>query len=113
MTPIRIVTGDLTVQAALNDSRTARVLVDALPIESTARRWGAEVYFTVPVDADEEDAQADVAPGTIVYWPVGKALCLLFGQKPYSPVSVVGTIEGDPGVLDAVSEGDTIRVELA
>ena len=32
----------------------------------------------------------------VAYWPPGKALCLFFGQRPYSPVNVVGEIEGDP-----------------
>ena len=57
--------------------------------------------------------QADVPSGTVAYWPPGKALCLFFGQKPYSPVNVVGRIEGDPGVLSGVGEGEAVRVEAA
>jgi hypothetical protein len=49
----------------------------------------------------------------VAYWPPGKALCLFFGQQPYSPVNIAGRIDGDPSVLAAVRDGDAIRVELA
>jgi hypothetical protein len=75
--------------------------------------WGDEVYFSVPVTADEEDPQAEVPSSTVAYWPPGKALCLFFGQTPYSPVNVVGQIEGDPNILAAVKDGQTVSVELA
>jgi hypothetical protein len=34
-------------------------------------------------------------------------------QKPYSPVNVVGEVEGDASVLSAVGDGDPVRVEGA
>ena len=40
-------------------------------------------------------------------------LCLFFGQRPYSPVNVVGEIEGDPMMLAKVGDGDAVRVEYA
>ena len=61
--------------------------------------------------AGEEDAQPDVPSGTVAYWPPGKALCLFFGQTPYSPVNVVGQIEGDPNVLASVRDSDAVHVE--
>jgi len=111
MTRIQITIGGLAVTAKLDESNTTGLLLDALPIESKAQLWGAEVYFSIPVDAEEEDAQADVPSGTVAYWPPGKALCLFFGQKPYSPVNVIGEIEGDPNVLASVSEGEVVRAE--
>lgn len=113
MTRLRITLGDTVVTAVLNDSRTAALVIDAVPFESTAQRWGEEVYLQTPVDADEEDAQADVPSGTVAYWPPGKALCLFFGQRPYSPVNVVGRIEGDATVLANVKDGEAVRVESA
>jgi hypothetical protein len=110
---IRVTLGEVVVTAALNESSTARTLWEALPIESRAQRWGDEVYFETPVVVGEEDPQADVPSGAVAYWPPGKALCLFFGQKPYSPVNVVGEIEGDPGALSAVDDGEAVRVEAA
>jgi hypothetical protein len=113
MRRIRVTLGEVVVTAALNESGTARRLWEALPIESRAQRWGDEVYFETPVEVGEEDPRADVPSGAVAYWPPGKALCLFFGQKPYSPVNVVGEVEGDPGVLSEVEDGEAVRVESA
>ena len=101
MRQIKLTAGQVTVTARLNDSNTARLIADALPFDSSARLWGDEV------------PQATVESGAVAYWPPGKALCLFFGQQPYSPVNIVGRIAGDPSVLAAVRDGDTVRVEPA
>ena len=108
---IRVTIGDVVVTAALNDSSTARRLWEALPVDSQAKRWGDEVYFETSVVAGEEEPQAEVPSGAVAYWPPGKALCFFFGQQPYSPVNLVGEVEGDPGVLSEVADGEAVRVE--
>lgn len=113
MRQIKVTAGQVTVTATLNDSSSARLIVDALPFDSAAQLWGDEVYFSTPVTTGEDNPQATVKPGAVAYWPPGKALCLFFGQQPYSPVNIVGQIDGDPGVLAAVHDGDAIRVEPA
>jgi len=113
MPRVKITLANLTVFAELNDSQTARQLVEKLPFRSVAQRWGDEVYFQTPLAAASENPQADVPAGTVAYWPPGNALCLFFGQKPYSPVNLVGKLEGDPQCLAAVADGDPITVELA
>ncbi len=110
---IRASFGDLVVTAVLNDSSTARQLWEALPVDSRAKRWGDEVYFETPVVAGEEEPQAEVPSGAVAYWPPGKALCFFFGQQPYSPVNLVGEVEGDPGVLSEVADGEAVRVEAS
>ena len=110
MTRIQITFDHLVVTALLNDSPTARLLAEALPIDSTAKRWGDEVYFETPVSTAEDDAQAEVPSGAVAYWPPGKALCLFFGQRPYSPVNVVGELEGDARVLADVQDAEAVRV---
>ena len=54
-----------------------------------------------------------MSSGAVAYWPPGKAICFFFGQQPYSPVNLVGEVEGDPGVLSEVADGDAVRVEIA
>ncbi len=108
---IVIVEAGLDLSAELNDSVTAGLLLDELPLESPAQTWGAEVYFTVPVVHGEEKPQATVAAGAIGYWPPGAALCLFFGQQPVSPVNLIGTLDGDPTVLQAVRDGHAVRLE--
>jgi hypothetical protein len=113
MRRIQITLGEIVVTGTLNDSNTARLICETLPIGSVAKLWGDEVYFDAPIIAGEEDPVADVPSGTLAYWPPGKALCLFFGEKPYSPVNVVGQLEGDAGVLAKVRDGDAVRVESA
>lgn len=113
MAKIRIVTGDIEMTAALNDSKTAQALLEALPVESPARTWGDEVYFDVPVSMPEDDAQASVPSGTLAFWPPGSCFCIFFGQTPASPVNVLGELEGDPMTFAKVRDGEPVRLEAA
>lgn len=97
--------------AELNDSATTAALWRILPVESAVQTWGAEVYFSVPVQCSAEDPQGAVTPGAVGYWPPGRALCLFFGQQPVSPVNLVGALTGDPSVLAAVRDGHIVRLE--
>lgn len=107
----------------LNDTPTAQKLVEALPCTASANTWGDEVYFSVPIDVElEADARQVVDPGTICFWVQGSSLALPFGPTPVSQadecrlvtaVNVLGELEGDPGLLGSVRDGDPITVELA
>ncbi len=120
---IRIRAGAVTVSATLNDSSTADAVWEALPIAGQVQTWGDEIYFSIPVEAQEAaDAQATVDKGAVAYWPPGSALCLFWGPtpmsrgdeiRPASAVNVLGAIEGDPTVLARVPSGDEIVVERA
>jgi len=123
MTTIRITAGDVSALAELRDSPTARKIIEALPIEGVAQRWGKEVYFAIPVSADlEPDARDRVEVGELGYWPEGEAFCIFFGPTPASsgaqpvaasPVNILGRVTGDAAVFDAVKRGTTVRLEKA
>jgi hypothetical protein len=119
---IQIAAGSIVVTASLNDSPTADLLWEALPIEGSAELWGDEIYFDIPVYAsiDPEWAAETVEFGAVGFWPPGSALCLFFGPtpmsrgdeiRPASPVNVLGDIEGDPVILKRVRSGAPILVE--
>ncbi len=124
-TRVRICTRSIgCVEAELFDRyspRTYEAIVGSLPIESIAYRWGCEIYFTTPVKMGEENPFEIVEPGTIAYWPPGKALCIFWGPtpasrspneiRPASPVNVVGRVLVNPQIFDKVPDGDRIRVE--
>ncbi|MFB7372514.1 cyclophilin-like fold protein [Streptomyces sp. NPDC056222] len=107
--------------ATLEETPTSKALVGVLPISSTARTWGEEVYFDTPVStAVESDAQQVVEPGTVAFWTEGDALALPYGPTPISrgsecrlasPCNLLGSLDGDPRVLATVRDGDPIRVE--
>jgi hypothetical protein len=118
---ISIVIGDLQVDAELNDTRTAALIWDQLPVESIYNTWGDEIYFSIPVETDPEDSVAAVQLGDLGYWPPGNAFCIFYGKtpasrgneiRPASPVSVVGRVSGDPTVFRRVARsGGVIRIE--
>ena len=110
---IAITAGEVCAEVLLNSSATARKLLDILPVKSAAHVWGDEIYFEIPMHAEPEDPQASVPPGTVAFWPEGDCLCVFFGQKPYSPVNVVGATAGNPADFSRVREGDAVRVELS
>ena len=103
----------LELTTELNGSATAAELWRALPLESPAQTWGAEVYFSVPVECGEEAPQAAVTEGAVGYWPPGHAVCLFFGQQPVSPVNPIGVLDGEPSVLESVRDGQVVRLERA
>ena len=119
---IKITAGKVSMEAELNDSSTAHMIWDALPIEKHGKTWGDEIYFSIPVKAEEEDSQAVVEMGDLAYWPPGKAFCIFFGPtpaskdgdiRPASPVNVVGKLLGEPKDFKKVSDGEKVVIEKA
>jgi hypothetical protein len=123
MHKILITSGDVSMQAELNDGPTAQDIWDKLPLEGKATTWGDEIYFVIPVSMDQEpDARADVEVGELGYWPTGFAFCIFFGPTPastddkpraYSPVNIVGRVLGDAVQFKVVKDGEPVRVERA
>jgi hypothetical protein len=118
---IRISAGEISLDATLNESLTAVSILEALPLEGNANRWGDEIYFSIPVNVDEaEDAKQDMAIGELAYWPSGSAFCIFFGPTPvsagdipraYSNVNPFGQLDDDASPLKKVRDGEVIRVE--
>ena len=121
MSIIEISSGELTLQAELNESLTAQEICKALPMEGRVNTWGDEIYFEIPVVMDQEsDARAEVEVGELGYWPVGRAFCIFFGPTPvstderpraYSPVNVIGRVRGDARLFKLVRDGDLVRID--
>ena len=100
--------------------KTSEAIQNALPFEGAANVWREEIYFTIPVDSDEEKGQQDMEVGDIAYWPVGRAMCIFFGPPPvsesekpraYSPVNLFAQVVGDAAGLKMVKDGEKIRVK--
>jgi len=121
-TAIRIRAGDVEALAELNDSKTAQAIAQALPIEGRANTWGDEIYFSIPVRAEDEQPREVVELGDLGYWRPGSAFCIFFGPtpasrgseiRPASAVNVFGRIGGDPKVFKSVPDGARVVVEAA
>ena len=120
MKPIRIRIGDIVLNAELNESKTAKLVWEALPFEANGQAWGEEIYFSIPVDAGLEKPRATVDLGDIGYWPNGHAFCIFYGKTPVSgeedivpasPVDVIGRVTSDVSVLKTVTDPGRISVE--
>ena len=117
---IAIETDKINVKAEINDTKTADIIWQALPVQSTVNTWGEEIYFSIPVDAEPENGREVVEAGDIGYWPPGKAFCIFFGLtpasrgdeiRPASPVNIFGKVIGDARVFNAVKSGATISID--
>ena len=121
MRKILITINNLSVSAELNDSVSANKIWGALPLSGSANVWGDEIYFEIPVSLKEvSDAQQEVDVGTLAYWPPGSALCVFFGRTPastsdkpkaYSPVNILGSVDGDSKIFKIVKAGDQIVID--
>lgn len=121
MGKIRITVRNITLNAELFETQTARAIEDSLPIEAEPDEWGDEFYFEVPVEMPlDETATVKVKVGDIGYWPPGNALAIFFGPTPISSgsepvpasdVNLIGKILGDATVLRQVKGARKIRVE--
>ena len=118
---IQISTGNLTLAATLNEFETANQLWESLPITGRVQIWGDEIYFSIPLNVEEElGSQETVQAGTVAYWPPGSALCLFWGPtpisapgeiRPASAVNVVGILDNDPNLLAEVPSQAEIIIE--
>lgn len=101
---------------------TVSRLLENLPFESIARRWGDEIYFEAPFHSViETDARAEMNPGDLAYWPDGDAIAVFFGPTPasrdarpvaYSPCNIVGVVQGELGALKGVRAGTEVDMCL-
>lgn len=118
-----ITAGKVQVRAELNDTPTAKSIVDILPIKAKAQRWGGEIYFSIPVTAElEKDSRDVLEAGELGYWPTGNALCLFFGPTPASEadeiraasaVNIIGKMAGGWSGLPDVPSGASVLIESA
>jgi hypothetical protein len=120
MTRIRFDFGDVSLDADLGDTPTARAVAAALPFNSKVLTWGEEIYFDAPVQvAREADARAVVRPGEIAFWPDGPAIAIGYGRTPISkdgetrlasPCNVFATAVQPVQVLRQVTAGTQVSV---
>ncbi len=120
MEKINISVANLSIEAEMFETPTARKMLKTLPIEGSVSVWGEEIYFNIKLYLElEPDAREAVAVGDLAYWPAGPAFCIFFGPTPvstgdqpraYSPVNVFGRVSGDSGQFKTVSDGAVIRI---
>ena len=120
---IKILIGELKVEAELNESKTAQLICEALPIEAKTQLWGEEIYFAIPVKTGQEQGARDVvSSGELGCWPPGHAFCIFFGPTPASrgdeiraasAVNIIGKVLSDSKVFRKAKDGVKVTLEKA
>jgi len=118
---IKITMGNISVDAELFDTTCAKVITDALPIETRPNEWGDEFYFGISVRMPlDETSTTKIKVGDIGYWPPGNALAIFFGPTPMSKgpepvpaseVNIVGKIIDDATILKKAKGANKIMIE--
>mgnify|MGYP001569354164 CR=1 FL=1 len=121
MRKIRITAAGVALTATLLDTPTAEAIYRRLPLKSTARTWGEEVYFPVSVTAAlEADARDVVQPGELAFWIEGNCIAIGFGRTPVSRgneirlaarTNIWAKTLDDVRRLESVRDGDAVTVE--
>ena len=115
---IKITVGNIVAEGTLNETKTAGLIYNALPIASEANLWGDEIYFYISLKTGIENGKETVELGDIAYWPPGPALCIFLGKTPISrgneirPASavynVIGKIKDINALFRKVKDGEKI-----
>ncbi|MGC9514805.1 cyclophilin-like fold protein [Methanocrinis sp.] len=112
MTFIKIVVegkGEALVEIDYRNPRTAREILERLPLEARAQVWQEEVYFGLPFGLADENPSPVSEAGDVSYWTPGSAFCIFFGgSQPYSAVNHIGKVVRGLDIFLGVEEGDRI-----
>ena len=119
---IKVITdfGEFEAEILNKNPKTTASIIDNLPLEAEAIRWGDEIYFETPIEVEHEEAQEIVGIGDLAFWPPGNAFCIFFGLtpksepdkiKPASAVNVFGKVKGDVMELKNIQDNELVRIE--
>jgi hypothetical protein len=119
---VKILIGDVMLNAELFDTPCAKKIAGILPFESIANEWGDEFYCEIPLQTPlDKTATNRVRVGDIGYWPPGSALAFFYGPTPMSKgdepvpaseVNIVGRILGDATMLKKAKGAGEILIEI-
>jgi len=81
---IDIITKRYKFKVELNNSKTSKKMLEILPVKSNVNKWGNEIYFSIPMEAELENGIEVLDIGVVAFWPPGSAFCIFFGKTPAS-----------------------------
>lgn len=120
---IEITAGKEKFRAQLLDTPGADRVWAALPLFSTAERWGDSLHFEIPVRSGRErNARLNGEHGYIYFWSHEERILIPFGQTPISrtgevrlpsPCNVLARALDDTSVLQSVTPGEKVTIKAA
>ncbi|HEX2843156.1 cyclophilin-like family protein [Hyphomicrobium sp.] len=120
---VLIKAGRITIRAELLDTATADRVWAALPLYSTAERWGQSIHFETPVETGRDrTARVLATPGEIYFWVEDDRILIVFGPTPISrpgevrlprPCNLWAKALDDVTPLKDVAPGEKVSVTVA
>jgi len=117
---VLIKAGRVTIRAELAHTPTADRVWAALPIYSTAEKWGEAIHFETPVESGRDrTARTLASAGDICFWVEDDRVLIAFGQTPISrpgeirlprPCNVWAKALDDVTLLKDVAAGEKVSV---
>tara|TARA_Y100001935_G_C16826229_1_gene277183 strand:+ start:105 stop:479 length:375 start_codon:yes stop_codon:yes gene_type:complete len=85
MNKLLIEIGNVKIPIKTRKNKTARKIIESIPLSGDAHKWGKEFYFYIPLNIQPEiDAKDVIKKGEIAYWPKGNAIAIAYGPTPIS-----------------------------
>jgi len=101
--------GEALVEIIDQNPRTAREIIERLPLEARAQTWQEEIYFALPFGLADENPSPQAEAGDVSYWLPGSAFCIFYGSsQPYSAVNHIGKVVRGLDIFLGVEDGDRI-----
>ena len=105
----------------LRDTPTAELIYASLPFSSSVKKWGEEIYFETPINAQlENNARAVVNFGEIAFWDGGSAIAIGYGKTPVSkeneirlisPCNIWADSNFEKDYIEKIQENETVKIE--
>lgn len=108
---IRITSGDLHVEAILNDTSTAQDLLKRLPLTLNLHQHQSREYYA-DIRLDKNDAtQGGYQIGDIAYWAPGNSLVFFYDKGYTGSLIIMGKMTGNFSQLSNMGNSFKARIE--
>ena len=95
----------------LNDTQTAKDILEKLPIECLSERAGNATLFNVGVNASWQKTTLTIKAGDVVYRPHDKTICILHGlTMPICPVTIIGKTLASLDEIKNIPQGERTTI---
>ncbi len=85
MNKIKLTISNKHIILILKNTPTAEIIFNNLPISSSIKFWGEEIYFDTNLEIKLEDNAKNVVQfGDIAFWTEGRSIAIGYGKTPIS-----------------------------
>ena len=116
-TEIKMLFGETTITAVLDDSGTSKAFIELLPLTLDMRRYTDREYYAALGELPEDgESIPDFENGDVTYYTAGRSLAFFFGNEENSSqggLIRMGRITSDLSLFSGMDESETVTIEIA